>query len=276
MGPDAVVDCLPYGESVRHNGVRVSFHPAGHILGSAQIRLEHNGNVWVVTGDYKLDRDPTCAPFEPVRCNAILTESTFGLPVYRWESPADVIAETNQWWRANREAGKACILLGYALGKAQRLLAGLDPGIGPIYLHGAVERMTNEYRKAGVPLPPTQLVSEAPPKHDWAGSIIIAPPSAHNTPWSRKFGERSTAMASGWMRVRGARRRRAVDRGFVLSDHVDWPGLHTAILESGADQVWVTHGFVEPVVQRFRELGIDAHGMRTAYEGETDETEAVE
>ena len=275
LGPEAVIDALPYGQPTEHNGVRVSFHPAGHVFGSAQVRLEHKGHVWVVTGDYKLDPDPTCAPFEPVRCHALLTESTFGLPVYRWAPPHDVFAELNAWWRENRDAGRASLLFGYALGKAQRLLAGLDPDIGPIWLHGAVERMTQEYRAAGIRLPPAQPVSAAAPKHNWAGAMIVAPPSAHNSTWSRKFGA-STAMASGWMRVRGARRRRAVDRGFVLSDHVDWPGLHTAVKQSGAGQVWVTHGFVEPVVRFLREQGLDAHGMKTAYEGETDEPEAPE
>jgi putative mRNA 3-end processing factor len=275
LGPEAVIDALPYGEAVELNGVRVSFHPAGHVFGSAQVRLGHKGHVWVVTGDYKLDPDPTCAPFEPVRCHTLLTESTFGLPVYRWAPPHEVHAEINAWWRANRDAGRASLLYGYALGKAQRLLAGLDPDVGPIWLHGAVERMTQEYRAAGIPLPPAQPVSAARPKHNWAGAMIVAPPSAHNSPWSRKFGA-STAMASGWRRVRGARRRRAVDRGFVLSDHVDWPGLHTAVKESGAEQVWVTHGFVEPVVRFLREQGLDAHGMKTAYEGETDEPEAPE
>lgn len=273
LGPDAVIDSLPYGEAVEQNGVRVSFHPAGHVYGSAQVRVEHRGEVWAVTGDYKLDPDPTCAPFEPVRCHSLLTESTFGLPVYRWARPAEVFAEINAWWRANTEAGKASLLYGYALGKAQRLLSGLDPSIGPIYLHGAVERMTKEYRAGGVSLPPTQPVSAAPPRHSWAGAMIVAPPSAHNSAWSRKFGSASTGMASGWMRVRGARRRRAVDRGFVLSDHVDWPGLLTAVKESGASQVWVTHGFVDPVVRWFREAGLDARGLETAYEGEADEPE---
>jgi putative mRNA 3-end processing factor len=275
LGPDAAIEGLPYGEPVDLNGVRVSFHPAGHVFGSAQVRLEHQGHVWVATGDYKLAPDPTCDPFEPVRCHALLTESTFGLPVYRWAPPSDVFAEVNAWWRENRDAGRASLLYGYALGKAQRLLAGLDPAIGPIWLHGAVERMTREYRAAGITLPPTQPVSAAPPKHAWAGAMIVAPPSAHHSTWSRKFGA-STAMASGWMRVRGARRRRAVDRGFVLSDHVDWPGLHTAIRESRAEQVWVTHGFVQPVVRFLREQGLEAHGMQTAYEGETDESEAPE
>jgi putative mRNA 3-end processing factor len=276
LGPEAMIDAMPYGQTMEHNGVRISFHPAGHVLGSAQVRVEHRGEVWVATGDYKRQPDPTCAPFEPVRCHALLTESTFGLPVYRWAQPTEVFAEINAWWRENRDAGKASLLFGYALGKAERLLAGLDPSIGPIYLHGAVERMVQVYRVAGVDLPPTQPVSAAPPKHNWTGAMIAAPPSAHQSPWSRKFGERSTAMASGWMRVRGARRRRAVDRGFVLSDHVDWPGLLATVKETGAEQVWVTHGFVEPVVRHLREMGVDAHGMQTAYEGEADEPEVGE
>ncbi|HJZ92370.1 MAG TPA: ligase-associated DNA damage response exonuclease, partial [Gemmataceae bacterium] len=273
LGDDAVIDPLPYGQPVEHNGVRVSLHPAGHILGSAQVRMEHRGEVWVVTGDYKLAADSTCATFEPIRCHELLTESTFGLPVYRWAPPQVVFAEINAWWRANAEAGKASLLYGYALGKAQRLLSGLDPAIGPIYLHGAVERMTQEYRAAGVALPPTQPVSAAPAGTKWAGAIILAPPLAHNSAWTRRFVPASTAMASGWMRVRGARRRRAVDRGFVLSDHVDWPGLHTVVKESGAEHVRVTHGFVETMVRRFRELGLDAIGLKTAFEGEADEPE---
>jgi len=273
LGDDAVIDALPYGQTIEQDGVKISFHPAGHVFGSSQIRLEHRGDVWVVTGDFKLDRDPTCAPFEPLRCRALLTESTFALPVYRWAPPTEVFAEINRWWSANRDAGKASILYGYSLGKSQRLLTGLDPDIGPIYLHGAVERMTAEYRAAGVALPPTHYVGAMPPKTKWAGAMIVAPPSAHNSAWSRKFAPASTAIASGWMRVRGARRRRAVDRGFVLSDHVDWPGLLSVVGGSGAELVWVTHGFIQPVVRLLREMGLDAHGMRTAYEGESNEPE---
>jgi putative mRNA 3-end processing factor len=276
LGDAASIDGIPYGQVLEHNGVRVSFHPAGHVLGSAQVRVEHRGEVWVVTGDYKRAPDPTCAPFEPVPCHALLTESTFGLPVYRWAPPADVFAEINAWWRTNRDAGKASILYGYALGKAQRLLSGLDPEIGPIYLHGAVERMTREYRAAGVTLPLTRLVADVPPRHDWAGAMIVAPPLAHNSAWSRKFAPASTGMASGWMRVRGARRRRAVDLGFVLSDHIDWPGLLTTVKETRAHEIWVTHGFIAPVVRWFREQGLEAHGLKTAFEGETDEPEGGE
>src|SRR5262249_30997703 len=150
LGPDARIDTIPYGSAVEHRGVRVSLHPAGHILGSAQVRLEHRGQVWVVSGDYKLGPDPTCTPFEPVRCHAFVTESTFGLPVYSWPAPAEVFAGIHAWWRGNQEEGKASLLCGYALGKAQRLLAGLDPDVGPIYLHGAVAKLTRDYRDSGV------------------------------------------------------------------------------------------------------------------------------
>lgn len=271
LGPDARIQTLPYGETLDVRGVRLSLHPAGHILGSAQVRLEHGGEVWVVSGDYKAEPDPTCTPWEPVRCHLFVTESTFGLPIYRWEPQAAVFARVAAWWRANAAAGKASLLYGYALGKAQRLLAGLDPEIGPIFVHGAVHRLTEDYRAAGVPLPPTTPVGEAPKGTRWAGAMVVAPPSAHGTLWMRRFGAVSTAFASGWMRIRGARRRRAVDRGFVLSDHVDWPALLACVAETGAERVWVTHGYREPVVRWLRAHGLDAHAIASRWEGETDE-----
>jgi putative mRNA 3-end processing factor len=273
MGPEARVESLPYGATTHINGVAVSFHPAGHILGSAQARIEHNGEVWVVSGDYKTDPDPTCTPFESVRCHTFVTESTFGLPVYRWPSQADVFGEIDSWWRANRAAGRVSLLMGYALGKAQRLIAGLDPSVGPILTHGAVERMTGVYRSGGVSLPPTTYAG-ADVRRDWDGAMVIAPPSASASPWARRFGDAATAFASGWMRVRGARRRRSVDRGFTLSDHVDWPGLLAAIDATGAERVWVTHGFSGPVVRWLRERGLDAKAVATRFEGETDDTAA--
>jgi putative mRNA 3-end processing factor len=272
----APVEGIPYGEARTINGVRVSLHPAGHILGSAQVRVEHAGEVWVASGDYKLDSDQTCAAFEPVRCHTFITESTFGLPIYRWPDQAAVFDEINRWWRASADAGLVSFLYGYSLGKAQRLLAGLDASIGPILLHGAVERMTTLYREAGIALPPT--ASATAQRGQAARAIVIAPPSTDGSTWARRFGEHTTAFASGWMQVRGARRRRNTDRGFVLSDHVDWPQLTRAIDATGASRVLVTHGFTGPVVRWLRERGLEADVLRTQYEGEGggEETPATE
>ncbi|HEV3120550.1 MAG TPA: ligase-associated DNA damage response exonuclease, partial [Isosphaeraceae bacterium] len=251
MGQEAVIDTAGYGDVMHLNGVQVSLHPAGHILGSAQVRLEHEGMVWVVSGDYKVEPDATCAPFEPVKCHVFVSESTFGLPIYRWPKQADTFEAIRAWWRGNQEAGKASVLFAYALGKAQRLIAGLGTTVGPIYTHGAVEALNEAYRKSGVALPETRHVSAASAA-DWSRSLIVAPPSAQGTLWLRRFGPISTGFASGWMRIRGLRRRRSVDRGFVLSDHADWPGLLAAIDATGADQVWLTHGYSAVVARWLR------------------------
>lgn len=265
---DANIECVAYGDVVHMNGVRVSLHPAGHILGSAQIRLEHQGEVWVVSGDYKSEPDPTCAPFEPIRCHTFITESTFGLPIYQWQPQQIVYDEIRNWWRTNAEAGRASVVYAYALGKAQRVLAGLlDDDIGPIFTHGAVERLNKDYRDTGVALPPTTYAAAAK-RGEFTRALIIAPPSAANTPWLRRFGEYSTAFVSGWMQIRGARRRRAVDRGFALSDHVDWPSLQKCIAATGAESVWVTHGYREPVVRWLSERGVEARAVASSWEGE--------
>ncbi len=273
MGDDALIETVAYGQTVLMNDVRVSLHPAGHIFGSAQIRVEHRGEVWVVSGDYKIEPDSTCTPFEPVRCHTFITESTFGLPIYRWPPQAEVFAAINAWWRVNQQAGKASLIYGYALGKAQRLLAGVDPSIGPIYTHGAVERLTGDYRASGVAMPQTAYAGSVS-KVDWSHALIVAPPSAHGTPWMRKFGTLSTAFASGWMRIRGARRQKAVDRGFVLSDHADWPGLLSAIQATGAEHVLVTHGYTAIMARWLQEQGIDSRIIETRFA--TDEQEDLE
>lgn len=278
LGESAEIDTVPYGRAVEHHGVRVSFHPAGHVLGSAQVRVEHAGEVWVVTGDYKLAPDPTASAFEPVRCHTLLTESTFGLPVYRWDPPDTIFADVNAWWRANRAAGKTSLIYAYALGKAQRIMAGADAGIGPILTHGAVEKVTRAYRDSGVSLPPTTpvsaLVAERGKPKPWAGALVIAPPSAAGSPWARKFEPASEAVASGWVRVRGTRRRKAVDRGFVLSDHADWPGLLTAVRESGATRVLATHGFAGVLARFLRDQGLDTGVIATRYGDEEAEAAA--
>lgn len=273
MGPEAIVDAVAYGERLDLGGVSVELHPAGHILGSAQIRVEQAGEVWVASGDYKVEPDRTCAPFEPLKCHVFISESTFGLPVYRWPSQETVFESIRAWWRTNQEAGRASVLFAYALGKAQRLIAGVGAEIGPIYTHGAVEPMNRGYRAGGVTLPETQYAAVASGA-DWSQALIVAPPSAQGTPWLRRFGSISTGFASGWMSIRGARRRRSVDRGFVLSDHCDWPGLLAAIEATGAERVLLTHGYTAVVARYLRDHGVEAGLLATRYEGERDDSPA--
>ena len=261
---EIAVQGLAYGEVLEHNGVRLSLHPAGHVLGSAQVRMEWRGEVWVASGDYKVEPDATCAPFEAVRCHCFITESTFGLPVYRWAPQRQVFDDMNAWWRRNAQEGRCSVLLGYAFGKAQRILSGLDPSIGPIVCHGAVEPLNRIYREGGIALPPTVMVGEVE-KAALRQALVLAPPSAAGSPWIRRFGDFSDAFASGWMQLRGARRRRAVDRGFVLSDHADWPGLMQAIRATGAERVIVTHGSIPVMVRWLCQTGLDARAFDTEY-----------
>lgn len=276
MGDDAKIETLDYGQQITINGVRLSLHPAGHILGSAQVRIEDQGEVWVASGDYKTEPDKTCTAYEPVKCNTFITESTFGLPIYRWEPEAPVFQEINEWWVKNREAGKTSIIYAYTLGKAQRILSGLDTSIGPIFCHGAVQRINNGYRWAGVPLPKTELPTMMAKGFPWHEGIVVAPPSANGTPWLRRFGDIRTGFASGWMQIRGTRRRRAVDRGFVLSDHVDWPSLLAAIKATGAERVLVTHGYANVVARYLEEQGLESGVLPTRFVGETAEPQPEE
>lgn len=273
---NVALDLLDYGERINVNGVTLSLHPAGHVLGSAQVRVEHRGEVWVVSGDYKLERDPTCAAFEPLRCDVFVTESTFGLPVFRWREPGRVVDDVNAWWRTNAAAGRPSVVFAYALGKAQRLMASVDAGIGPIVCHGAVESLNRAYRDAGVALPATCLVTELGDQAMLGRALVVAPPSAQGTPWLRRFGDYADAFVSGWMQLRGTRRRRAVDRGFVLSDHADWPALLHAIESTGARRVRVTHGQVGPMVRWLAERGYDAAPLASKFEGEHDDVAAAQ
>ena len=265
---DITLQTLAYGEVIDHHGVRLSLHPAGHVLGSAQVRLECGGRVWVASGDYFASAAPrdnrTCPAFEPVRCHCFITESTFGLPIYRWRAQREVFDDIDAWWRRNAGEGRASLLMGYAFGKAQHLLTGVDPSIGPIVVHGAVETMNRAYRAAGVPLPVTHRVDDID-RASLKLALVVAPPSVTGSPWRRRFGDASDAFASGWMQLRGARRRRAVDRGFVLSDHADWPGLQRAIADTGATRVIVTHGYEAVMVRWLREQGFEAGAFETEY-----------
>ncbi|HKO87414.1 MAG TPA: ligase-associated DNA damage response exonuclease [Burkholderiales bacterium] len=274
--PDLSLQTLAYAEPLRLGSATVSLHPAGHVLGSSQVRIECGNEIWVVSGDYKLEADPTCTPFEPIRCDSFITESTFGLPIYRWRPQQEIMADINAWWFRNAEAGRTSLVFAYAFGKAQRVLAGVDASIGPIICHGAVEILNRAYREAGVALPSTHAVNDITDKKQLSRALVLAPPSAQSTPWLKRFGNYSDGFASGWMRLRGARRRRAVDRGFVLSDHADWPALQTAIRATGAGCVYVTHGYVPAMVRWLHEQGIDARAFETQYGGELDDASQVE
>lgn len=262
------LDLVQYGETRRIGDAAVSFHPAGHVPGSAQIRVEAGGEVWVVSGDYKLESDALSAPFEPLRCHVFVTECTFGLPVFTWPKAADVADEINRWWAGNADAGRFSLLGAYSLGKAQRVLSLLDASIGPILTHGAVENTNAVLRGQGIDLPETHQVTPETKAADRPGALVLAPPGALSTQWARRFRPASTGFASGWMRLRGVRRRRAVDRGFVISDHADWPALNRAIAETGAERIHVTHGYTDIFSRWLTESGYDASVVPTEFSGE--------
>ncbi|KAB2541943.1 mRNA 3'-end processing factor [Salipiger aestuarii] len=267
---DISIDTLRYGEQRRIGGATVSFHPAGHIPGSAQIRVEVAGEVWVASGDYKVSPDGLCEAFEPVKCHAFITECTFGLPVFKWAPQATVAADINAWWSACAAEGRPCLLGAYSLGKAQRVLALLNPAIGPILTHGAVENTNEVLRAQGYALPDTVRVTPDLDPKQHPGAMVIAPPSALGATWARRFRGAQVAMASGWMRLRGVRRRRGADRGFVLSDHADWDELHQAIRETGAEKVFATHGYTDIFARWLGSRGYDARIVPTEFGGDED------
>jgi putative mRNA 3-end processing factor len=264
---------VSYTEPVVINGIKFSFHPAGHIVGSAQIRVERDGEVWVASGDYKLQDDHFCKPFEVVRCNTFITESTFGLPIYKWPAQQVIMDEIREWWQQNQLEGKASVLMGYALGKMQRILKNLQPFIGPVFAHGGIYNVNEKLRAAGEDLPFIAFASDVE-KKALRDALILAPPSALASPWLKRFEPYSTGYCSGWMAVRGAKNRRSVDRGFVLSDHVDWHDLNATVTATGAEKVYVTHGFTDTFAKWLNEKGIEASEVKTEYGDEQEETTA--
>lgn len=248
----------PWGEPFQLGDTRISLHPAGHVLGSAQVRVENDEEVWVVTGDYKRDADPSCEAFEPIRCDTLLSEATFALPVYRWQPTRQVVEEIFDWWQGSRENHETSVLFCYALGKAQRILAELRAfSKRPVYLHGAVAPLVDLYRAAGIDMVPTRKI-DLREQRDYRGELVLAPPGAAGSTWMRRFKNAQTGFCSGWMRIRGNRRRRGYDRGFVLSDHADWPSLLQTFEDSGAQRILLHHGHAESLVRYLRERGIDA------------------
>ena len=263
IGTDARIEGMKFDETRKIGDALVSFHPAGHILGSAQIRIEVKGCVWVVSGDYKPQSDQTCESFELVPCHGFISECTFGLPVYNWVHEGKIHQEINQWWRANSESKDISLLFAYSLGKAQRVLAGLDEGIGKVYVHGAVHSFLDHYKRAGVVFPEVEKVNHNNDQ-SFEGSLVLAPPAVEDSAWTRKFRGAKRGFASGWMAIRGARRRRNLDRGFVLSDHADWNGLIEVIEGTGAEVVQVTHGNGDALSAYLREKGLDAQVLHGA------------
>jgi putative mRNA 3-end processing factor len=259
IGKDSKIESIPYGEKIKIGNANVSFHPAGHILGSSQVRIEVKGRIWVVSGDYKPQPDQTCEMFELVRCHGFISECTFGLPVYKWKPEKQVHDNINHWWSKNKDDGKMSLLFAYSLGKAQRVLAGLDTKLGDIYAHSAVHLFLEAYRNAGIKLPNIKKIDK---ESNLNGSIVIAPPAVEDSSWTKKFRGAKRGFASGWMAIRGPRRRKNIDRGFVLSDHADWSGLVDVITSTGAEIVKMTHGNGESICRFLSEKGINVTELR--------------
>ncbi len=259
---------VEFGEEISVNGVKFSFHPAGHIIGSAQIRVEYKGEIWVASGDYKVEPDGVSEAFESVKCHAYITESTFGLPVFKWKTQDVVMDEINAWWQSNKEEGKVSILAAYSLGKAQRIINNVDHSIGKIFTHGAVENVNEVIRRQGIDLKETTRVVQGQKPSLYDGGLVIAPPTAVDSAWSEKFRDFSSGVASGWVATRGTRKWRVADRGFVLSDHADWNGLLTAIKASEAEKVYVTHGYTDLFSRYLKSIGYYSAVVDTEYTGE--------
>ena len=269
LGNRINLQTVNYAKYIYLNGVKVSFHPAGHILGSSLIRrIENNGEVWVISGDYKIEKDLTCEKYEPIKCNTLITESTFGLPIFKWTSQNEIFNDINSWWRKNKDSGTTSIIYSYALGKAQRIISGLDSSIGTIYTHSAVGIINQCYRNSGINLPETQNISEVVCEDLTPGSVIIAPPSSDSKQWIGKFSCLSSAFVSGWMQIRKNRKRASFDRGFPLSDHADWEGLLQAIKESGAERILITHGYSSQLAKWLSKNGYNAGVFETSLKRE--------
>lgn len=271
LGLDLPVETLPYGKQILINGVKVSLHPAGHVIGSAQIRLEYKGEICVVSGDYKVEYDGISTAFEPVRCHSFVSESTFGLPIYKWQPQQEIFKEISNWVSDNHDQQKTSVLIAYSLGKAQRLIKNLSAQC-PIYVHSSIANLNEGLLKAGVDLPETIRITPEIKKETLQQGIVIVPPALADGKWMKSLQSAATGICSGWMQVRAGRRWRSADAGFALSDHADWQGLLQAIHETGAEKVYVTHGFVSPFTKYLNEIGITASEVQTRYGEEEEET----
>jgi putative mRNA 3-end processing factor len=268
LGNDISVQSMEYAEVIEHHGVKISLHPAGHIIGSSQVRVEKNGEVWVVSGDYKTENDGITTPFELVKCQAFISECTFGLPVFHWKPQQEIFELVHRWWKRNQEEQTCSVLICYALGKAQRILCHLDLDQGPVYAHGAIEKVNEVLREGGEKIPRVRQVTPETTKEELRQALVLATGSVVNNAWIRKLAPFSIGYASGWMQIRGNKRRRAADVGFALSDHADWNGLNETIKQTGAEKIFVTHGYTEAFSQWLNENGFDASVVKTEFSGE--------
>lgn len=272
LGP-IFLETLPYGKTITINGVNISLHPAGHVIGSSQVRLEYQGEIWVVSGDYKVKWDGYTVPFEPVKCQHFITESTFGLPIYNFPASGEINEQMNNWVSVNADKGQNSVLIGYALGKAQRILKGLDTSL-PILLHSTIY---NANEALGFDNSRFQKFTPEFKKDDLNPGIVLATGSALGSPWLKRFEPYKLAICSGWMQLRGARRRQNADMGFVMSDHCDWRDLNTAVLATGAENIYVTHGYRSIYAKWLREnYKLNAIELETQFEGESIERTSLE
>jgi putative mRNA 3-end processing factor len=267
---------IEWNETVLMNNVKVSLHPAGHIIGSSQIRVEYEGEVWVVSGDYKTENDGLSSAFEPVKCNTFITESTFGLPIYKWKSQQEIFGDIKNWINQNNQEGKTSVLIAYSLGKAQRILQPLAETGLPIFAHGAVHNIHEVLINNGWKLPEVKRIEAHTAAESIKGNIVIAPPGADGSPWMKRFYPYNVGICSGWMQVRGNARRKNTDAGFALSDHADWNGLLQAVKATGAEKVYATHGFQSAFSRYLSEQGIEAAEIKTEYGEEDDEIKITE
>lgn len=274
IGKDIQVQGIEYNESIIINSVKVSFHPAGHIIGSAQIRLEHKGKIVVISGDYKVQDDGLSTPFEVVKCHEFITESTFGLPIYNWSNIEKQNEQLQNWVLSNQSNGKTSVFVGYSLGKAQRIMKAVE-GIAPINVHYSIGKLNEAYESVGIKLPEYLIMDLREDVKYLDKNIVIVPPSLLDSNVIRKIPNRANAFCSGWMQVRGAKRWRSADAGFAISDHADWHGLLDAIKSTEAEKVYVTHGQTAVFSKYLNEIGIAAEELKTEFGSDDEEVESI-
>ena len=274
LGHDINIETLDYNSPKMVNGVQVSFFPAGHVIGSAQIRLEYKGFVVVFTGDYKVTDDHLTIPYEPVKCHEFITESTFGMPIYNWLSESEIQKQMQNWVYNNQQHNRTSVFIGYSLGKAQRIMKLVD-GVDKIYVHSAIHNLNVAIEGSGISLPKTELLNYDFKKEDLQNKIVIMPPALLGSKLLKKIPNAATAICSGWMQVRGNRRWQAVDAGFAVSDHADWNGLLSAVKATEAEKVYVTHGSQATFSKYLNEIGIPSAEVKTEYGSDEEDKEVV-